>query len=54
MEKHWKTIREEALSLLDEKLVGFMPETEGLQEKGDWKQLELYARGKILHSNSVY
>lgn len=39
-------IRDEALSLIDQKSAGFMPEAEGLQEKGDWKQFELFARGK--------
>jgi aspartate beta-hydroxylase len=51
LEKNWVTIRDEALSLIDEKYSGFLPETEGLQEKGDWKQLELFARGRKIEKN---
>ncbi|KAG8190498.1 hypothetical protein JTE90_006671 [Oedothorax gibbosus] len=53
LEKNWKAIRDEALSLADEKISGFMPETEGLQEKGDWKQFELFARGRKIEKNCL-
>ncbi|KAL4217936.1 hypothetical protein ACF0H5_022675 [Mactra antiquata] len=46
LEKNWETIRDEGLSLLDQKTGGFLPEEENLREKGDWKQFTLYQRGK--------
>lgn len=53
LEKNWITIRDEALSLINEKYSGFMPETEGLQEKGVWKQLELFSRGRKIEKNCL-
>lgn len=51
LEKNWMMIRDEALSLIDERYSGFLPEMEGLQDKGDWKQLELFARGRKIEKN---
>ena len=47
MEKNWKIIRDEAVSLLDARgQGGFQPEAEKLQDTGDWKQLTLYQQGR--------
>lgn len=51
LEKNWMLIRDEALSLTNEKNSGFLPETEGLQDTGDWKQFELFARGRKIEKN---
>ncbi|CAL1270399.1 unnamed protein product [Larinioides sclopetarius] len=53
LEKNWKAIRDEALSLTNEKNSGFLPETEGLQDTGDWKQFELFARGRKVEKNCL-
>ncbi|GIY72805.1 hypothetical protein CEXT_567122 [Caerostris extrusa] len=53
LEKKWMAIRDEALSLTNEKHSGFLPETEGLQDTGDWKQFELFARGRKIEKNCV-
>lgn len=47
LEKHWEKIREEGMSLLrarDKAL--FQDEAESLKDTGDWKQLDLYSRGR--------
>uniref|UniRef100_A0AAX7UHS8 Un-named hu7910 n=1 Tax=Astatotilapia calliptera TaxID=8154 RepID=A0AAX7UHS8_ASTCA len=36
LERNWKTIREEALAVLDQSTRHFVPEEENLREKGDW------------------
>jgi aspartate beta-hydroxylase len=41
IQKYWHLIRDEGLKLLS----GYSDEAENLKEKGDWKQLELFARG---------
>ncbi|XP_061094027.1 aspartyl/asparaginyl beta-hydroxylase isoform X7 [Conger conger] len=46
LEKNWKTIREEALSLMDTSRGLFMPEDENLREKGEWGQFTLWQQGK--------
>ncbi|XP_054707090.1 aspartyl/asparaginyl beta-hydroxylase-like [Uloborus diversus] len=51
LEKNWLDIKAEALALIDAKHSGFLPETEGLQDKGDWKQFELFARGQKIEKN---
>ena len=48
MEENWREIRDEALSLLREDNSGFLPESENLQDVGDWKQFELFQRGQML------
>jgi aspartate beta-hydroxylase len=45
LEENWKVIRDEGVAAL--KSVGaFQDEAENLRDVGDWKQFELYARGK--------
>ena len=46
LEKNWKLIRDEALSMMDADKGMFLPEEENLKNTGDWKQLTLFARGK--------
>lgn len=46
LENNWIAIKNEALFLLDDRQAGFLPESEGLQDTGDWKQYELFTRGK--------
>jgi len=47
LEKNWKIIRDEAVSLLDARgQGGFQAEAEKLQDTGDWKQLTLYQQGR--------
>ncbi|XP_065062997.1 aspartyl/asparaginyl beta-hydroxylase-like [Rhopilema esculentum] len=46
LEANWKTIRDEAVGLLNKKEHGgFEQEAEKLQDTGDWKQLTLFERG---------
>jgi aspartate beta-hydroxylase len=45
LEENWLKIRDEALKQFNQKTNTFMPEDENLRDKGDWKQLNLYARG---------
>ena len=51
LEDSWELIQKEALNLLDDKRQGFVTEDENLREKGDWKQFNLYIRGKKLDQN---
>ncbi|XP_031573182.1 aspartyl/asparaginyl beta-hydroxylase-like [Actinia tenebrosa] len=51
LESNWKTIRDEGLSIMDEKSGGFVPEEENLREKGDWLQFTLYLQGRKLKNN---
>lgn len=46
LERHWTTIRDEGLSLLNKEKTAFPLETENLIEKGDWRQFELYNQGR--------
>ena len=45
--QHWKEIRDEGLSNLNEKGL-FVFEAEDLTDKGEWKQLTLYQQGLYL------
>lgn len=45
LEYHWKTIRDEALAILDKDKNEFPLETENLVDKGDWRQFDLYSQG---------
>lgn len=45
LEQNWKKIRSEGLSILNEKGY-FVNETENLRDSGDWKQFDLFARGR--------
>ncbi|XP_077487954.1 aspartyl/asparaginyl beta-hydroxylase-like [Amblyomma americanum] len=49
LEKHWLDIKNEALSLMTDK--GFKPEAENLKDSGDWKQFEIFARGRKIDRN---
>ena len=47
LEKNWKIIRDEALTLLNARgHGGFQDEAEKLQDTGDWKQLTLFHLGR--------
>ncbi|XP_035269683.1 aspartyl/asparaginyl beta-hydroxylase isoform X2 [Anguilla anguilla] len=46
LEKNWKTIRDEALSVMDPSRGLFVPEDENLREKGQWGQFTLWQQGK--------
>ncbi|XP_049541652.1 midasin-like isoform X3 [Anopheles darlingi] len=46
----WTLIRDEGLKLLNSAGV-FVNETENLRDRGDWKQLELFARGARVERN---
>lgn len=49
LEKNWKTIRDEALAVMDQNTGLFIPEEENLREKGEWGQYTLWQQGT--HSN---
>lgn len=49
LENHWQEIRGEAVSLMDDR--GFLPEAENLRDTGDWKQFEIFARGRKIEKN---
>ncbi|XP_025829421.1 aspartyl/asparaginyl beta-hydroxylase [Agrilus planipennis] len=44
LEKNWQNIRDEGMALLNDAGY-FEDESENLRDKGEWKQLELFARG---------
>ncbi|KAJ8277668.1 hypothetical protein GJAV_G00078340 [Gymnothorax javanicus] len=46
LEKNWKTIRDEALAVMDTSRGLFLPEDENLREKGEWGQFTLWQQGK--------
>ncbi|XP_041101756.1 aspartyl/asparaginyl beta-hydroxylase-like isoform X3 [Polyodon spathula] len=46
LERNWKTIRDEALSVMDTERGLFIPEDENLREKGEWGQFTLWQQGK--------
>ncbi|XP_037311692.2 aspartyl/asparaginyl beta-hydroxylase isoform X14 [Pungitius pungitius] len=46
LERNWKTIRDEALAVMDQKTGSFVPEEENLREKGEWGQYTLWQQGK--------
>uniref|UniRef100_A0A1A7Z9T4 Aspartate beta-hydroxylase n=1 Tax=Nothobranchius furzeri TaxID=105023 RepID=A0A1A7Z9T4_NOTFU len=46
LEKNWKTIRDEALAVMDQDRGRFIPEEENLREKGDWGQYTLWQQGR--------
>ncbi|XP_064105865.1 aspartyl/asparaginyl beta-hydroxylase-like isoform X5 [Macrobrachium nipponense] len=54
LEANWEAIRDEAVALLTEPPQdGFRPESENLQERGDWKQYEMFSRGRKITANCV-
>ncbi|XP_032078465.1 aspartyl/asparaginyl beta-hydroxylase isoform X2 [Thamnophis elegans] len=46
LEKNWKVIRDEGLSVMDRSKGLFLPEDENLREKGDWSQFTLWQQGR--------
>ncbi|XP_045899717.1 aspartyl/asparaginyl beta-hydroxylase isoform X2 [Micropterus dolomieu] len=46
LERNWKTIRDEALAVMDQNTGSFIPEEENLREKGEWGQYTLWQQGK--------
>ncbi|XP_031141134.2 aspartyl/asparaginyl beta-hydroxylase isoform X2 [Sander lucioperca] len=46
LERNWKTIRDEALTVMDQNTGLFIPEEENLREKGEWGQYTLWQQGK--------
>ncbi|KAK8747948.1 hypothetical protein OTU49_016238, partial [Cherax quadricarinatus] len=54
LEENWKAIRDEGVALLAlPPQDGFRPESENLQEIGDWKQFELFSRGRKITANCI-
>lgn len=49
LEKNWKTIRDEALAVMDQNTGSFIPEEENLREKGEWGQYTLWQQGTVIH-----
>lgn len=45
LERNWKTIRDEALAVMDQNTGLFTPEEENLREKGEWGQYTLWQQG---------
>ncbi|XP_057680550.1 aspartyl/asparaginyl beta-hydroxylase isoform X2 [Corythoichthys intestinalis] len=46
LERNWKSIRDEALAVMDRNTGQFVPEEENLREKGEWGQYTLWQQGK--------
>lgn len=46
LERNWKTIRDEALAVMDKKSGLFVPEEENLRERGEWGQYTLWQQGR--------
>ncbi|RVE59127.1 hypothetical protein OJAV_G00200970 [Oryzias javanicus] len=46
LERNWKTIRDEALAVMDQDRGRFLPEDENLREKGEWGQYTLWIQGR--------
>ncbi|XP_054620889.1 aspartyl/asparaginyl beta-hydroxylase isoform X1 [Dunckerocampus dactyliophorus] len=46
LERNWKTIRDEALAMMDRNTGMFVPEEENLREKGEWGQYTLWQQGR--------
>lgn len=45
LERNWRTIRDEALAVMDRNTGMFLPEEENLREKGEWGQYTLWQQG---------
>lgn len=50
IQQNWKKIRDEAMALLNSKGL-FKDEAENLRDVGDWKQFEMYSRGRQMQKN---
>uniref|UniRef100_A0A673VRZ8 Aspartate beta-hydroxylase n=1 Tax=Suricata suricatta TaxID=37032 RepID=A0A673VRZ8_SURSU len=46
LERNWKLIRDEGLTVMDKTKGLFLPEDENLREKGDWSQFTLWQQGR--------
>ncbi|KPP72628.1 hypothetical protein Z043_108352, partial [Scleropages formosus] len=46
LERNWRTIRDEALAVMDATSGLFLPEDENLREKGEWGQFTLWQQGR--------
>lgn len=46
LERNWRTIRDEALDVMDQNTGLFVPEEENLREKGEWGQYTLWQQGR--------
>ncbi|XP_030611971.1 aspartyl/asparaginyl beta-hydroxylase isoform X2 [Archocentrus centrarchus] len=46
LERNWRTIRDEALAVMDQNTGHFVPEEENLREKGVWGQYTLWQQGR--------
>jgi len=54
LEENWEIIRDEGVALLSEPPQdGYRAEAENLRDTGEWKQYELYSRGRKLTANCV-
>ena len=51
LERNWKTIRDEALTIIDKDKNSFPLETEDLLDTGDWRQFDLYSQGRKKNKN---
>lgn len=51
LESNWEIIRNEAVVQINQKTKTFQPEDASLINKGDWRQFNLYLRGKKLAEN---
>lgn len=49
LENNWKVIKNEGLAAYKDRQ-SFLDEAESLRDIGDWKQFELYARGKQVYT----
>ncbi|KAF7649928.1 hypothetical protein LDENG_00133470 [Lucifuga dentata] len=46
LERNWRTIRDEALNVMNQNTGMFIPEEENLREKGEWGQNTLWQQGR--------
>lgn len=51
LEDNWLTIQKEALAQINEKNQSFISNGENRKQKGDWKQFNLYLKGKKIEEN---
>lgn len=45
LERNWRSIRDEALAVMDQRSGLFVPEEENLRERGEWGQYTLWQQG---------
>ncbi|XP_062920241.1 aspartyl/asparaginyl beta-hydroxylase isoform X5 [Mobula hypostoma] len=51
LERNWKLIREEGLTVMDKQRGLFLPEDENLREKGDWGQFTIWQQGRRIENS---